>query len=191
MLKKIAILPLLIGLSACSTQHTDKQDTISPCDPSINYVKTNVDEKNEFMQLKAANKIRSFYFEYSPNNNCDNEYCVSIDPKNFDFLESYYDTDTRKGVYTITATQDLKDKDCSEKVYKAALDDVGYCYKITKNPNDVVKSQYKLKIGSKKVSDDQSTTFITLSNLKNQEDVYSVQYQTYKGTVCKLNSINM
>lgn len=187
MIKKLLLLSAIVSITACKSYSPESQ-----CDPEKNYIKSNPEGIEEFKDLQKKGLVKSIFYNKTNKKKCEDDLCAKFDKK-YDFMEVYYNDDLRKGVYTITTSKDFSNKNCLKEndLSKNAKDK--YCYIITKNPNDIIKSRYEVEL-----DDRSSTTILKLKDLNKQIILSEFSYQVYStgaiggpgGGVCQPQFLN-
>lgn len=145
MIKKIIALSAFSLLGACSTY---SNSTIGNYDCNASKpVEMNESAIKEYRELRSQSMMKSALINIIGTDVCKDEVCTRYHPARYDFVERTYDDSKRKGVYTIKATKNLQDPNCFG--VPEEIDGVKYCYSITKNENDEIKSRYKFTMVNK------------------------------------------
>lgn len=76
------------------------------CDPEKNYLNVNTDTIEEYKELLKNGEIKSYYLKIIPTKPCEDNECLYINSNKYDFQEKYFNDSTRKGIYTITTSDD-------------------------------------------------------------------------------------
>lgn len=168
MFKKLLLFSTIAIIGGCETINQANQ-----CDPDKNYIISNPQAIEEYKKLKSEGKIRSYYNNSDGSASCNNNECVAFDQKYFDFIEVYFNNNIRKGVYTITASQDLKSSDCMPKASSSSKFNK-ICYKATKNENNNIVSDYEWNF---KKND--NVIVLEFKNIKKGERLFKNSYQAY------------
>lgn len=143
------------------------------CDLDKNYIMSNPQAIEEYKKLKSEGKIRSYYHKGETLNFCDNDRCANFDVNKYDFIEMYFNNEDMKGVYTLTASKDFKNKNCLKSVSNSERIK-GFCYMLNKNPNNRVISGYEWNLT--KIN---NITILEFKNIKKNEQLFKNSYQVY------------
>ena len=182
MFKKLILFSTIAVLGGCEAINQAKQ-----CDPDKNYIISNPQAMEEYKKLKSEGKIRIYYHNNQTKKHCNNNNCIAFDTKNYDFIEMYFNDDNRKGIYTITTVPKISGCDLPIKNSNTL------CYKILKNVNDVIISDYEWNL-----SKIDNVMILEFKNIKKDEQLFKFSYQTYStgsiggpgGAICPQSYIN-
>lgn len=188
MIKKLLLLSAIASVTACTSYNEYKS-----CDPEKNYIISDPVAMEEYKKLINDKKIKSYYTKLIPTKDCLNSMCVIYDDKKFEYVEKYFDDKDRKGIYTITAIEDLSNPNCMTEhpFYKSHKNKK--CYILLKNKDNIVKSRYEYL-----VTQEDQTTKIEFKDLINKTNLYTYSYQVYStgaiggpgGGNCPIKKIN-
>ena len=188
MFKKLILFSTIAVLGGCETINQASQ-----CDPDKNYLISNPQAMEEYKLLRKNGEVNGYYTVTLPPKPCYTNICVSIEDSN-EYIEKFFDDKERKGVYTIKAYKNKEGRNCITEDPATINNKIKYCYEVTKNNNEEVKSRYQYTYDKR----NKGQTIIVFSDIKNNIQLYEYSYQIYStkaiggpgfGT-CKLNSNN-
>lgn len=177
-----------VFLSGCSSLSEKSQ-----CNPDKNYLISNPQAMEEYKLLRKNGEVNGYYTVTLPPKPCYTNICVSIEDSN-EYIEKFFDDKERKGVYTIKAYKNKEGRNCITEDPATINNKIKYCYEVTKNNNEEVKSRYKYTYDKR----NKGQTIIVFSDIKNNIKLYEYSYQIYStkalgGTgfgTCKPNDNN-
>ena len=168
MFKKLLLFSTMAIIGGCETINQANQ-----CDPDKNYINYNDIAMEKYQNEREKGLIKSIYFYNKNPKKCEDDRCVYFDNNTFDFIERNFDDSLRKGVYKITISFDKKDSECmKENPYNNNKE---YCFKATKNKNNIIESSY---VRSTYIEN--GVAYIKFDNVKEGVLIYEKSYQIFR-----------
>lgn len=162
MIKQIITLSAISFLGACST-YSNSTIGNNDCNATTP-VETNESATKEYREVRANGMMKSAFIDIIGKDVCEDEVCTRFHPARYDFIERQFNDNKRQGIYTLKATKDLKDPNCFG--VPEDIDGTKYCYSLTKNQNNEIKSRYKFTM----INQD-TYRVMKIDDLKNKEQV--------------------
>ena len=162
MIKQIITLSAISFLGACST-YSNSMIGNNDCNVTTP-VEINESATKEYREVRANGMMKSAFIDIIGKDVCEDEVCTRFHPARYDFIERQFNDDKRQGIYTLKATKDLKDPNCFG--VPEDIDGTKYCYSLTKNQNNEIKSRYKFTM----INQD-TYRVMKIDDLKNKEQV--------------------
>lgn len=156
--------------------------------PDKNYINSNPEALENYKKIVAAGEVNSYYLKIIPTPSCENNKCISYEINKYDFIEMYFNDNSRQGVYTIKVSTDPLDKSCIKKQYNSDKN----CYSVTKNDYNEIKSRFHVESNYSN-----HVFYKKFTDLKENIVLFESSYQVYhiptpldipSGGVCKIKN---